>query len=116
MYHASISRAEPIAPEPPAISKGWTSVFKSNPSIVESVSVTPVDRSQDIAYEESKISKDVLSPQTDDVSLELPVLTSHGNVVSNHEWEQASRAGRTASWGAIFYLTATDILGPSSAP
>ncbi|KAL8696837.1 MAG: hypothetical protein Q9201_007452 [Fulgogasparrea decipioides] len=32
--------------------------------------------------------------------------------VSNEEYVQASRALRTARWGAIFYLITTDILGP----
>lgn len=36
--------------------------------------------------------------------------------VSDQEWRQASRALRTAGWGAIFYLITTDILGPFSTP
>ncbi|PWY86643.1 hypothetical protein BO70DRAFT_333027 [Aspergillus heteromorphus CBS 117.55] len=36
--------------------------------------------------------------------------------ISETEWEQAQRAGRTATWGSIFYLITTDILGPSSVP
>ena len=36
--------------------------------------------------------------------------------VSDAEWMQASRAARTATWGAIFYLITTDILGPYSVP
>jgi hypothetical protein len=32
------------------------------------------------------------------------------------EWKQASRAMRTASWGTMFYLITTDILGWSSTP
>lgn len=35
----------------------------------------------------------------------------HG-VITNDEWVNASRALRTASWGAGFYLITTDILGP----
>lgn len=34
----------------------------------------------------------------------------HG--VSDEEWITASRAMRTATWGAVFYLITTDILGP----
>ena len=34
--------------------------------------------------------------------------------VSDEEYVQASRALRTATWGAIFYLITTDILGPYS--
>ncbi|KAL9113157.1 MAG: hypothetical protein Q9227_002769 [Pyrenula ochraceoflavens] len=37
-------------------------------------------------------------------------------VVSDEEWVRASRAARTATWGAIFYLITTDILGPYTAP
>ena len=34
--------------------------------------------------------------------------------VTDAEWVNASRAARTATWGAIFYLITTDILGPFS--
>lgn len=37
-------------------------------------------------------------------------------IVSDEEWLQASRAARTATWGAIFYLITTDVLGPYSVP
>lgn len=36
--------------------------------------------------------------------------------IRESEWEQAQRAGRTATWGAVFYLITTDILGPYSVP
>jgi len=36
--------------------------------------------------------------------------------VSVEEWSSASRALRTATWGAVFYLITTDILGPFSVP
>ncbi|OLN88986.1 N amino acid transport system protein 6 [Colletotrichum chlorophyti] len=39
-----------------------------------------------------------------------------GAVVRPEEWKRASRAMRTAGWGAIFYLITTDILGPFSTP
>jgi len=35
-------------------------------------------------------------------------------VITDEEWIRASRAARTATWGAIFYLITTDILGPFS--
>lgn len=37
-------------------------------------------------------------------------------IVSNEEWDQASRAGRTATWSAVFFLVTTDIMGPYSVP
>jgi hypothetical protein len=38
------------------------------------------------------------------------------SVVSDEEWSNASRALRTATRGAIFYLITTDILGPFGLP
>lgn len=40
----------------------------------------------------------------------------YSNGVSDEEWAVASRAVRTATWGAVFYLITTDILGPYSVP
>lgn len=37
-------------------------------------------------------------------------------VVSDDEWANASRAVRTATQGAVFYLITTDILGPFALP
>lgn len=34
--------------------------------------------------------------------------------IADDEYTQASRAVRTATWGAVFYLITTDILGPFS--
>lgn len=39
------------------------------------------------------------------------LLSGHA-VITEEEWVNAARALRTASWGAGFYLIATDILGP----
>lgn len=36
--------------------------------------------------------------------------------ISDEEWVNASRALRTATWSAIFYLITTDILGPFAVP
>jgi hypothetical protein len=36
--------------------------------------------------------------------------------VSTSEWNNASRALRTAGWGSVFFLITTDILGPFSTP
>jgi hypothetical protein len=37
-------------------------------------------------------------------------------IISDEEYVQASRAVRTASWGAVFFLITTDILGPFATP
>jgi hypothetical protein len=36
--------------------------------------------------------------------------------VTESEWEIAQRATRTATWGSVFYLITTDILGPFNVP
>jgi hypothetical protein len=41
---------------------------------------------------------------------------SSSGSVSDEEWKTAARSLRTASWGTIFYLVTTDILGWSSTP
>ncbi|KAG0650724.1 hypothetical protein D0Z07_2310 [Hyphodiscus hymeniophilus] len=116
VYHAALTRAQPIEPQPSAISRGWTSIFNSKPAVIDGISETPVERSRDMAYDEGKISKDPVPTGKGAVPIELSTHASNNSTVSTEEWEQASRAGRTASWGAIFYLTVTDILGPTSAP
>ena len=40
----------------------------------------------------------------------------HRYGIQDEDWIQASRAGRSATWGAVFYLITTDILGPYSVP
>ncbi|KAI1169995.1 transmembrane amino acid transporter protein-domain-containing protein [Nemania sp. FL0916] len=42
--------------------------------------------------------------------------TSSNQITTDEEWVNASRALRTASWGAVFYLITTDILGPFAVP
>lgn len=49
------------------------------------------------------------------VDSEAPA-NSRPAVVTEDEWLQASRAARTATWGSIFYLITTDVLGPYSVP
>jgi hypothetical protein len=41
---------------------------------------------------------------------------SSGYLVSDGDWINASRAMRTATWSAVFYLITTDILGPFGVP
>ena len=48
-----------------------------------------------------------------DVNLSAPEKRA---VVTDEEWTNASRAVRTATAGAVFYLITTDILGPFGLP
>ncbi|KAF2788446.1 putative amino acid transporter [Melanomma pulvis-pyrius CBS 109.77] len=45
----------------------------------------------------------------------VPPLAEFG-IVPEEEWYQAARALRTATWGAVFYLITTDVLGPYTVP
>ncbi len=42
--------------------------------------------------------------------------THHDMEVTDEEWKTAARALRTASWGTVFFLITTDILGWGSCP
>lgn len=46
----------------------------------------------------------------------VPRRRSVAGAVTDEDWLNASRAARTATWGAVFYLITTDILGPFSVP
>lgn len=51
--------------------------------------------------------KDIAVPRND----------SHdAGIVTDQEWYHAARAARTATWGAVFYLITTDVLGPYTVP
>jgi len=65
----------------------------------------------------SRHPKKGLGTATDEktVDSEVPAI-SRPAVVTEEEWLQASRAARTATWGSIFYLITTDVLGPYSVP
>lgn len=49
-------------------------------------------------------------------SKEAPRARQASVTAQDEEWKTASRALRTASWGTIFYLITTDILGWSNCP
>ena len=53
-------------------------------------------------------SKDAIDSKDSSVRASEPM------VISDEEWINASRAARTATWAAVFYLITTDILGPFS--
>lgn len=42
--------------------------------------------------------------------------TTNRTAITDEEWVEASRAMRSATWLAVFYLITTDILGPYGAP
>ena len=62
----------------------------------------------------SRVDEKTVVVATGDPSLS-PIPPSNSNDL-DAEWRQASRALRTAGWGAIFYLITTDILGWGQTP
>ncbi|OAP65406.1 hypothetical protein AYL99_01378 [Fonsecaea erecta] len=90
-------------------------VFRRKSSVAAAAGV-PVDNSVDAA-EKEKAEKAVTpganghDSQENEQPRRRSIFSRH-SVVSEEEWRNASRALRTASWGAGFYLITTDILGP----
>ncbi|KAK5724894.1 hypothetical protein LTR17_013477 [Elasticomyces elasticus] len=63
----------------------------------------------ELAHDADGVVDEEKHPSTGKVNLADRQVRSE---VSDQEWTDASRAFRTASWGACFYLITTDILGP----
>lgn len=92
-YYAQLSRAHPS--EAPGSSK--------------SDSVSPVSRYNPFKRHESSGDK---YPTVDEKNSNGSPTAEAWHNVSDEDYVQASRALRTATWGAVFYLITTDILGP----
>ena len=102
LYHAEITRAdtfsESLESNPTSfISRGWK--FRRS---------TPTQDGTDHQHENVSLPEKEKDPGR--VTKSSPELLH----VSDEEYVRASRALRTATWGAVFYLITTDILGPYS--
>lgn len=75
----------------------------SDPTQPPALSEKPGHADGESPNEKSSRASDA-SPQTDQYG------------ISHSEWYNAQRAVRTATWGSVFYLITTDILGPYSVP
>lgn len=73
------------------------------------------DREEQVAQRTGSLSVEHPVTEKTGSDSEANVTTGTG-VVSDEEWHTAARAGRTATWGAVFYLITTDVLGPYSVP
>ncbi|KAH7351013.1 transmembrane amino acid transporter protein-domain-containing protein [Rhexocercosporidium sp. MPI-PUGE-AT-0058] len=122
----------------PSIEKGFTieaAQVHNDPSILfeEYLHYASITRAEEREYEGNMIKrKDPWSlggiiknrfskghvHEVNAVVADGTITTTHNNhtSVTDLEWRQASRATRTASWGIIFFLITTDILGPGGAP
>jgi len=77
--------------------------------------------SKGIHYDEKKRQRElaasgVVRSDSEKDKTDISVVPSTDDAVSEEEWRTASRALRTASWGTMFYLITTDILGWSTTP
>lgn len=82
--------------------EGFEGMFRK---LLKKKSDTPVPIQTDTQQQNSTATNPSAKPSTSD---------DWG--VTESEWEQAQRAARTATWGSIFYLISTDILGPTNVP
>lgn len=64
------------------------------------------------------ISRSFKRQESDNRSVQIspPSVDGGGSLVTAGEYRAASGALRTATWGSVFYLITTDILGPYSTP
>jgi len=99
-YYAKISRSEeeslPPAPTPARKVLGFAK--QTGPKTEPALNTSPSGDEKELH---------VVRPNTG---------LSDVSQVTEEEWTQASRAMRTATWGAVFYLITTDILGPYTVP
>ena len=94
MYHASIARQHP-SEQPGASSSSDQGTFGN--------------LKQSLFGKNNKAATAAVTDEKNDGSNQDASAWAN---VADDEWVQASRAVRTASWGAVFYLITTDILGP----
>lgn len=112
-YYAGLARAEEDASANHDI--GDTTFFSlivppKNLKGQAPVNSTPIAEKSNGASEENGEEKTRAERDVHDMA--------HGDraTVTNDEWTNASRALRTATWSAVFYLITTDILGPFGVP
>jgi hypothetical protein len=102
-YFAELTRAEELetAQTEPSSTSIMQTIFPTKSSAgVKPISTSPGSPGSSINGEDEK----ALSPMNAD--------RQHRLTISDTEWTNASRAMRTASGAACFYLITTDILGP----
>ncbi|KAJ5141944.1 hypothetical protein N7526_002939 [Penicillium atrosanguineum] len=92
----------------------WASMLMGKKkSPIESQDATPPTPSENANEKENSDEK---KTETDPADMTVKNEATDNYGVTETEWEQAQRAARTATWGSIFYLITTDILGPTNVP
>jgi hypothetical protein len=108
-YYAQLTRSEEreTAKTETATVGIWQVIFPTKSgSGVKPISEKSTARLQNLHNGDSSEEKPETAPP------EAPPLDSERSSISEAEWTNASRAMRTASGAACFYLITTDILGP----
>ncbi|KAB8446270.1 hypothetical protein FH972_025250 [Carpinus fangiana] len=85
-------------------------------SLMGRIKMSKSKREADFDRRTSVVGPDNVALQAIDEKGGLDTTNVGSPAVSDEEWRMAARAARTATWGAIFYLITTDILGPFSVP
>ncbi|KAI0838569.1 transmembrane amino acid transporter protein-domain-containing protein [Hypoxylon sp. FL0890] len=116
MYYAAITRAEEkeanaqfIAARGPRTIKNVIKGRFSSGNAEQAASNSKVPNSLSVEKTEEKGHNGDAPQASESIGTE-----NHG--ITEEQRKAASRAMRTASWGTIFYLITTDILGPTGAP
>jgi len=117
LYYAKESRAwedsaanvaQPGLKGPKTALKNYLGQREKQREIIQGIRPDEPDVEPMAANEKSSIKKG----RSKDGS--VPAAVTNG--VTDDEWSTAARAARTATWGAVFFLLTTDILGPFSVP
>ena len=118
LYYAKESRAWEDSPANASRGgeRGIMSLFKKSSGkdqgeVKFGITPTEEEHQRSAATEKSSLSKD-----PPDVVNNGDTKSATGVVVTGDEWVTAARAARTATWGAVFYLLTTDIIGPFTVP
>ncbi|KAI1370835.1 transmembrane amino acid transporter protein-domain-containing protein [Hypoxylon crocopeplum] len=115
MYHAAVTRAE----EKEANARF---IAARGPRTIKNIIKGRFSRGKKERDASTQVASSLSAGETDekgrrDDALQVAESGSTGNYgVTAEQRETAGRALRTASWGTIFYLITTDILGPMGSP
>lgn len=102
----------------------WARLTRSEESIANQAHLSARKSekiSDDLRAQRSSEKHDSVSEQPVQVKGQAVAVADDGHPTmmrrtTQQDWAQAERALRTTSWGAVFFLITTDILGPMTTP
>jgi Transmembrane amino acid transporter protein len=110
LYYAKLSRAEENRLFGPA------SNYKQSAGPIKRFALEKLGRKKLVERDAPAVQLQLREKTTENGSDSPNESISGPAIICEEEWLEASRAARTAAWGAVFYLITTDILGPFSVP